>query len=310
MIVYRDFKDIPHDNNTIITVGTFDGVHRGHHIVINKLLELAKSENLRPILVTMDPHPQIILQKKDKPAVKLLSNINERIRIFSQIGLPQILVITFSYEFSQTPADEFIREYLHKKVGIKKMLVGYDHMFGKNRSGDNDLLTNLSQELGFEFERMSPLANEDTIISSTKIRAALNDNKIELANEMLGYDYFVEGIVVAGDSRGKQIGYPTANIMPPDNHKLLPANGVYFVSSEVNGKTVYGMANVGTRPTFTNDIHTTLEVHFLDFNQDLYNLTLNISFHKFIRSEKKFSSVDELINQIQKDEESTRKFIQ
>ncbi len=303
MKLFRDFEEIEFNPNTIVTLGTFDGVHKGHRKVISQLLEIAEKENLRPILITFDPHPQITLQKEGRPPVRLLTNINERVNTLRNVGLPNVLIITFSYEFSQTPAEVFIEDYLCKKIGLKKILIGYDHMFGKNRGGDSDLLDKLSTELNFEVERIDALIEGEIAISSTKIRAALQESKVEIANEMLGYDYFIEGNVVQGEGRGKTIGFPTANIVPPDKHKLMPGNGVYFVSSQIDGKKVFGMANIGIRPTFTNDLHTTLEVHFLDFDQDLYGKSLFVSFHKFLRNEKKFSSAAELIEQIEKDKE-------
>lgn len=301
MKVYRHFEGIQRNENTVLTVGTFDGVHKGHQKIINRLLDISKKENLRAVIVTMDPHPQITLQKKNQAPISLLTNINERIEAFHKFGIKEVVVITFSYEFSQTPADEFIREYLYGKIGMKKMLVGYDHMFGKNRQGDGDLLGTLSKELNFEVERLDPLVEQEVIISSTKIRNALTENNIELANDMLGYEYLVQGKVVHGDGRGKTIGVPTANIMLPDRYKLLPGNGVYVVSSIIDGEKYYGMANIGTRPTFTDDTLPTVEVHFFNLDKQIYNMDLSISFLTFLRPEIKFASINELISQINLD---------
>lgn len=301
MKVYRHFEGIQRNENTVLTVGTFDGVHKGHQKIIQRLLDISNKENLRAVIVTMDPHPQITLQKKDKPPISLLTNINERIDAFRQFGINEVVVITFSYEFSQTPAEEFIRDYLYGKIGVKKMLVGYDHLFGKNRSGDSDLLGTLSKELNFEVERLDALVEQEIIISSTKIRNALAECNIELANDMLGYEYIVQGKVIRGDGRGKSIGVPTANIMLPDRHKLLPGNGVYLVSSIIEGQKYFGVSNVGTRPTFTIDTLPTVEVHFFELDKQIYDLDLNIAFMKYIRPEKKFGSIDELISQINLD---------
>lgn len=301
MNVYRDFNEIQRDENTVLTVGSFDGIHKGHQKIIKRLKEIAQKENLRAIIITFDPHPQITLQSKNKPPISILTNINEKVKIFRQYGINHCLVVTFSYEFSQTPAEVFIKELLYKKVGIKKILIGYDHMFGKNRSGDKSLLDDLADELNFEVERIDALETGDVIISSTKIRKALEEGEIEKANEMLGHDYMLQGTVVKGDQRGKKLGFPTANIVPPDRHKLIPGNGVYLVSSEIDNKTVYGLANIGLRPTFKNDITPTIEVNFLDFEGDLYDSDLYISFKSYIRPEKKFNSPEELIEQINLD---------
>lgn len=309
MKVYRDFDEIEFDKKTVLTVGTFDGVHRGHKTILNRLKEISKKDSLRTVVLTMEPHPRIVLQKGDKPPISLLTNINERITEFRRQGIENCVVMTFSYEFSQIPAEEFIREYLSKKVGMSKILVGYDHMFGKNRDGDEKLLERLGKELDFEVERIEAMEDHEVIISSTKIRNALKENEIEKANEMLGYDYMIQGIVVKGDGRGKQLGFPTANLIPPNLYKLVPANGVYIVSSIIEDKLYYGLVNIGTRPTFHNQDASTIEVHFLDLDMDLYGTELYINFHKFIRSEKKFNGPSELVKQINIDKEFAINYI-
>lgn len=301
MRIFRDFNDIDFDKNTVLTVGTFDGVHRGHKKILNRLNEISKAENLRTVVLTMDPHPQIVLQKKDRPPIALLTNINERIIEFDKAGIDNCIVMTFSYEFSQIPAEAFIREYLFKKVGMKKILIGYDHMFGKNRDGDENLLNRLGSELGFEVERIEAMQENEEIISSTKIRNAIKGQEIEKANEMLGYDYMVQGTVVKGDGRGRELGFPTANITPPNIYKLMPANGIYIVSSIIDKQNYYGLASIGTRPTFHNQKISTLEVYFLDLDKDLYGKELYVHFLKFIRDEKKFNGAEELIVEMQKD---------
>lgn len=303
MNVFRDFDEIVYDKNTVLTVGTFDGVHLGHKKILNRLIEISKEEKLRSVVLTMDPHPQIVLQKHDKPPIFLLTNINERIAEFRRAGIDNCVVMTFSFEFSQIPAEVFIREYLNNRIGMKKILIGYDHMFGKNRDGDVSLLNRLSKELDFEVERIEAMQENETIISSTKIRNLLKEYQIEKANEMLGYNYMIQGTVVSGDNRGKQLGFPTANIIPPNLYKLVPANGVYIVYSVIDGEKYYGMANIGTRPTFHNQNSSTIEVHFLNLDMDLYGKELYIHFLKFIREEKKFKGPEELVAQIQKDKE-------
>lgn len=309
MKVYRDFNEIEFDRNTVLTLGTFDGVHRGHKKILNRLKEISKNENLRTVVLTMDPHPQIVLQKSDKPPISLLTNINERITEFRNQGIENCVIMTFSYEFSQIPAEEFISDYLSAKLGMSKILIGYDHMFGKNRDGDENLLEKLGKELDFSVERIEAMEDHEVVISSTKIRNAIKSNHIELANEMLGYDYMVQGKVVKGDGKGKGLGFPTANILPPNLYKLIPANGVYIVSSTIVGKIYFGMANIGTRPTFHDQNSSTIEVNFLNLDMDLYGKELFIRFHKFLRNEKKFNGPTELVNQINKDKENTIKYI-
>jgi riboflavin kinase/FMN adenylyltransferase len=298
MNIFNSFDEIKFDINSIITLGTFDGVHRGHRVIINKLTELSDKSNLRPVLITIHPHPQIVLKKPGREPVKLLTTIEERIELFSKYGVNNVLIMPFSLQFSQTDARDFIIEYLYKQIGFKKILVGYDHLFGKNRSGDENLLQNLGEEFGFEVARINPYSDGDLVISSTKIRNALNEGNIETANEMLGYKYMVSGISIKGNQRGSSIGFATANIKIDDDNKLLPARGVYFVYSYISGIKYFGMANIGFRPTITEDKQLTLEVHYFGINREMYGETLTVNFLKFIRNEQKFESIDKLIVQL------------
>ncbi len=303
MIVYHSFDDIPFDTNTVLTIGTFDGLHKGHISIINLLKERSKEQGARNFLLTFHPHPQIILQKPDRPPVELLTTIQERIFLLHQLRLDGLLVIPFSKEFAQTSAEDFIRNYLVTKIGLKHMIVGYDHAFGNNRQGNEELLTNLGKELGFTVEHAPVLKKGDETISSTKIRKAIHSGDMAYANSMLGYPYLVAGKVVEGDGRGRKLGLPTANVQPTDTHKILPKNGVYLVSSIIDGQTLYGMANVGIRPTFTDDIHPRLEVHFFEWNRMLYDREIVVSFLKFIREERKFASTGLFFEQIVQDKE-------
>lgn len=302
MNIYRTFNEIPYNPDTVLTVGTFDGVHLGHKLIIDKLLKISKIYNLRHVLITIDPHPQIVLQRPDKKPLSLLTTISERLRLFERFGIQNTLIIPFSKEFAQTSPDDFVRNYLIKIIGMKKMLIGYDHLFGKNREGNEELLKKLSEELSFDIEKLGPLQDKEVIISSTKIRDAICNKNIEFANEMLGYNYFVHGKILKGDGRGAKIGYPTANIYPDNNNKLLPSNGIYFVSAEINDKKYFGMAYIGTRPTFTQDTQPTLEVNFFDFEGNLYGTEIFVEFLNYIRDDKKFNNKDELIKEIQNDE--------
>lgn len=294
-------ENITFDSNTILTVGTFDGVHKGHQAVIKRLLESAQELGGRAMIVTFEPHPQIVLQKPDREPVRLLSSIEERLQLFEEFGVKNVFIIPFSRDFSQIGSEDFVQEFLVKKIGVKKILIGYDHLFGKDRSGNEALLRSLGEKLGFEVERTDALSVADETISSTKIRHALTEARLDDANDALGFPYFVEGVVIEGHRRGHTLGIPTANVKPQNPNKLLPANGVYLVSSDIDGKTYYGMANIGLRPTFTDDLIPTLEVHYLFMDMNLYERTLRVNFIKYIREERKFDSVDLFLSQVVED---------
>lgn len=304
MNIYRTFDDIDFNKNTVLTVGTFDGVHKGHQMLLKYLKSVAAEKSLRPLLITIDPHPQIVLQKGAKPHIKLLTTIEERIELFREYGLKNLLIIPFSYEFSRTKPEQFIEKYLYQKTGLRHILVGYDHLFGKDRSGNNNLLEEYGLRLDFEVEKMSPYLENGEIISSTKIRNFLAANEISKANKMLGYDYSVTGKIVRGQGRARSLGYPTANYEINNPHKQVPANGVYLVYSYIRDNLYYGMANIGTRPTLTNDKHPTLEVNYFNLDMDLYDDILKVSFLEFIRYEHKFNGVSALLNQISKDKQT------
>jgi riboflavin kinase / FMN adenylyltransferase len=302
MQIYNGFDNINIAKGTVVTVGTFDGVHLGHQTIIDTLLAAANQYNLIPVILTIDPHPQIVLNKAGKPPLHLLTSINERLKLFERFGVENALIIPFSKEFAKTTPEYFIKEYLVKRLNVKHILLGYDHLFGRNREGNFDLLTELSNEFGFMLSKVDPLLVRSEAISSTLIRKYIASAEIEQANKMLGYDYLLEGVVVHGQGRARSLGWPTANLERPDIHKLLPANGVYSVSSLFDGKRVFGMANIGFRPTLTDDNVPTLEVNYFDIDKDMYGDTLTVEFHKYLRQEIKFSNLDDLIARIAEDE--------
>ncbi len=303
MKVYKSFDEIRYNPATVLTIGTFDGVHKGHGKILARLKEIADSENLRALVITFHPHPQTVLQRNDRHPVYLLTTIQERLKLFEKYSIENVLIIPFSYEFSQTPPEDFIREYLGIKIGLSKILIGYDHFFGKNREGNLELLQKLGAAMEFGVERINRYSEDDSAISSTKIRNELLARNLDTANFMLGYEYFVEGKVVAGDKRGAKLGIPTANIQSPHPNKLLPANGVYFVSININGSKYHGMANIGTRPTFTDETIRTLEVNIFGFESDIYNKTVTVNFIKFIRQERKFAGIEEFLEQLKADKD-------
>jgi|LakMenEpi03Aug12_release.lakeMendotaPanAssembly.Ray.scaffolds.fasta_scaffold204538_2 riboflavin kinase/FMN adenylyltransferase len=287
-----------------LTVGTFDGVHRGHQGVISLMRKTADAQGLRVVVVTFDPHPQIVLAKPGREPLALLTTIEERCERLAHVGVDEVVVIPFTHEFAQTSAESFIRQ-LVSTIDVQHFFIGHDHAFGKDRGGNEELLRHLGVELGFDVERIPPLETDGLVVSSTLVRAALKSGDVEAATAMLGKPYALRGTVVQGDGRGRTLGVPTANIIPTNPHKLMPANGVYVVSMLIDGSEHVGMANIGVRPTFTNDTAPTLEVHILQFDNDLYNTTLDVQFHARLRGEQKFGSREEFLAQLEHDKQQT-----
>jgi len=265
---------------------------------------MADAEGLRVVVVTFDPHPQIVLARPDREPLALLTSIEERCERLSNVGVDDVVVIPFTTEFAQTPADEFVRE-LVSYIDVQHFFIGHDHAFGKNRGGNEELLRHLGAELGFYVERIPPLETEGIVVSSTLVRKTLKSGDIELAASMLGSPYIVRGTVVKGDGRGSTLGIPTANVVPAEPHKLIPANGVYVVTVRHGDAEYLAMANIGVRPTFTSDTVPILEVHILQFDNDIYNTTLDVKFHKRLRGEQKFGSREEFLAQLEQDKQQT-----
>lgn len=310
MIITEINENINFDKNSIITLGTFDGVHLGHHNLINELVEIGNKENLRKVLITIHPHPQTVINKVGKPPIKLLTTIDERISHLKKFDIDIIYILDFTPEIAEMTAQEFIIDFLYSKIGFSKILIGHDHSFGKNREGNRELLEKLSNDHNFEVVQSNAFSKDNTIISSSKIRKMLSNNEIEQANELLGYTFNITGKVFHGDNRGEKIGFPTANISKEFDDKILPANGVYFVDSIIDNQFYYGMANIGIRPTVTDSNQIRVEVNYFGVNRHLYDEIITVNFHKFIRHEKKFNGLDELINQLNKDKSICFKFIE
>lgn len=309
MIVARlGVDEVPFDANSAVTVGTFDGVHCGHQGIIRRMRSAVKDDASRIVVVTFDPHPQIVLQKPGKPPVQLLTTIDERCQVLEQQGVDLVVVIPFSREFAATPAEQFVTGAIVETIGVKHFFIGHDHKFGKDRGGDEALLKELAPRHNFDVEWIEPLECDHVVVSSTRIRAALNDGDVVGAARMLGRPYGLTGRVIRGDGRGRELGIPTANLKPLDEHKLLPGNGVYVVTAEMDGRTVVGMANIGTRPTFTNDTERILEVHFLDLDQDLYGQEVTVTFRQFLRKEQTFASKEAFLEQLAQDRQLTTNF--
>lgn len=304
--VYRKIEEIEYNPKTVLTVGTFDGVHIGHNEILSRLISY-KNE-FRTCIVTFHPHPQHVLGNKS-PKLTLLTSIKERIDLFENLGIDSVLVIPFDKSFSYLSARDFISEILYKKLGISKFLIGYDHSFGKNREGKFELLKQMGNELNFEVEQIKAKSDEENIVSSTLIRHKIQNREIEYVKNLLGRFYFVTGIVKEGHQRGRTIGFPTANVIPEDKNKLIPGNGSYVVKSNIEGEEFYGMANIGVRPTFLDNAQPLLEVHFFNLDMNLYGKELKIEFLNFIREEKKFNVLEELVEQLNKDREFSINFL-
>lgn len=305
MNIYTHNSNYP-KQKSVITIGTFDGVHIGHRKILEKITHSAKDLNCESIVLTFFPHPRMVLQENS--SIKLLNTMEEKGKLLQKIGIDNLIIHPFDKEFSQLSAEEFVKKVLVEQLQIQKIIIGYDHRFGRNRTADiNDLIV-FGEKYDFEVEQISAQEIDDIAISSTKIRTALAEGTISLANEYLGYNYFFSGTVIKGNQLGRTIGFPTANIQIKEDYKLIPKNGVYIVKSYLQEELIYGMMNIGNRPT-VNGTNQTIEVHFLNFNEDLYGQEITIEFLEFIRDEQKFDSLDALKNQIQKDKEYCIKYL-
>lgn len=306
MITIQNISNFSTEEKTFVTIGTFDGVHFGHQKIVKRLVSEAKAAGRKSVLLTFFPHPRMVLQEDAK--VELINTIEERASLLEKTGLDYLIIHPFSKEFSRTTALEFVRNILVNQLNISKLIIGYDHHFGKNREGNIEQLTEYSHLYDFKVEEIPAQDIDDVSVSSTKIRRALASGELKTANNYLGYNFMLNGTVVNGKKLGGTIGYPTANIDVKEAYKLIPKTGVYVVKSSIENNTVFGMMNIGTRPT-VNGNHQTIEVHFFDFNEDLYDKNLTIELIYFLRDEHKFDSVNNLILQLKKDEETARNYI-
>jgi len=296
--IFHSLCDFSLTKKTIITIGTFDGVHIGHRKILEKIIHNAKELDCESLVLTFFPHPRMVLQENS--SVKLLHTMEEKRTLLQKIGIENLIIHPFNKEFSQLTAEEFVKEILINQLQIQKIIIGHDHRFGRNRTADINDLISFGEKYGFEVEQISAQEIDEIAVSSTKIRNALINGTISLANEYLGYNYFFSGTVVQGQQLGRTIGFPTANIHIKEDYKLIPKNGVYIIKSYLNEVLIYGIMNIGNRPT-VNGLNQTIEVHFIDFDKDLYGQEVTIEVVEFIREEHKFDSLESLKNQIQKD---------
>ncbi len=292
----------------VVTVGIFDGVHRGHRYILEKLRDAAGRLGGESVLLTLWPHPREVLNKVDN-SFKLLNTLEEKTRMMGEEGIDHLVVVPFTPSLSRLSSCDFIREYLVEKIGIRHLVVGYNHRFGRDREGDFDKLKEFAGQYGFGIEKVPPLEHETGELSSSEIRKCLQNGEIERANSLLGWDYSFSGEVAGGSRLGTSIGFPTANITPDEEYKLIPADGVYAVLAELKGRTYRGMMNIGFRPTVNDDPNRkTIEVHLLDFRDNIYSEKIQVRFLTRLRNERKFGDINALKNQLLKDRQDSLEF--
>ncbi|MDP5198207.1 bifunctional riboflavin kinase/FAD synthetase [Flavobacterium sp. DG2-3] len=306
MKLFHSINDFQSTKKTILTLGTFDGVHIGHKKILDRITQHTENGKYESLVLTFFPHPRMVLQEKSE--IRLLNTISEKIKLLEATGIENLIVHPFNESFSRLTAEEFVRTILVEKFQIQKIIIGHDHRFGRNRTANIDDLIAFGLEYGFEVEQISAEEIQDVSVSSTKIRKALNEGNMALANEYLGYNYFLNGTIVKGKQLGRTIGFPTANIHIEEDYKLIPKIGVYVVKATVNGETVFGMMNIGFNPT-VNGEKQTIEVHLFNFDKDIYDQNIEVSLLHYIREEQKFSSVDALKEQLNQDRIESLDFI-
>jgi len=321
MKVHRDINNLPAFKNPAVTIGTFDGVHTGHLQVIHQLKREAEINGGESVIITFDPHPRMVLSRnQNRPSIQLLTTLSEKTELIARENIDHLVVVPFTLEFSNQTAEEYISDFLVKKFNPKTIIIGYDHRFGNNRTGDYKLLEKYQKEFNYVVKEIPEHVLNHITISSTKIRTSLQTGDLETAKECLGYDYFFEGKVVDGNKLGRTIGYPTANLEIENKNKLIPENGIYAVTLEIgdysqnDGKAFVsqslhnGMMSIGIRPTI-EDNRRTIEVNIFDFNKDIYGRIVRVYVKYYLRNEEKFDTMEELKNQIYRDEIKSRSLL-
>ncbi|MDF2157994.1 bifunctional riboflavin kinase/FAD synthetase [Algoriphagus sp. CAU 1675] len=307
MKIYEGLNDFPKVPNPVVTSGTFDGVHLGHQKILERIRQIARSIGGETVLITFWPHPRLVLYPHEHK-LRLLSTFEEKTKLLRQFGIDHLITIPFTKEFSQLTSQEFIEQILMEKIGTKKLVIGYDHRFGKNREGSFEYLQAHSYEYGFDLEEISRQDVDEIGVSSTKIRFALEKGDIETANSYLGRPYELNGLVIKGQQIGRSIGFPTANIHIPNDYKLIPKDGVYAVEACVDGLMYKAMLNIGNRPT-VDGTKKTVEAHLFDFQGNLYDKQITIFLKAFLRDEQKFENLDALKLQLQKDQKRAKSLL-
>ncbi|TRX34110.1 bifunctional riboflavin kinase/FAD synthetase [Flavobacterium sp. ZT3R18] len=296
----NDFHTIANGTikKTILTLGTFDGVHFGHKKILERVTQNTESGKYESLVLTFFPHPRMVLQEESE--IKLLNTLDEKIHLLQEIGIQNLVIHPFDEKFSRLTAEEFVKNVLVDQFHIQKIIIGHDHRFGRNRTANIDDLKAFGKQYDFEVEEITAQEIKEVSVSSTKIRNALMEGNVALANEYLGYNYSLTGTVIKGKQLGRTIGFPTANLKLEENFKLVPQNGVYIAKSILNAKTVFGMMNIGFNPTVDGKFQT-IEINYFDFDEDLYGQKITVSIIERIRSEQKFDSVELLKEQLEKD---------
>lgn len=300
MIVYRTLAEVVHDKRSVITIGMFDGVHRAHHAIIHQVVEKARSIGGRSVVVTFDPHPRDVVSKGAK-SVDVLTTLDEKLKLLEGYGVDAVFIIPFTFEFSRLTFGEFYERFIVNGVGVTAVIEGFNHQFGRDREAGMNQVVELGKQHNFSVEAVAMMEWEGMVISSSSVRHAVLDGHIAQANTMLGYPYAFSGMVVRGFGRGKKLGYPTANIRLHDTKKLVPQVGIYAVRIDVQGVRYGGMMSIGHNPTFGDAQERTIEVNIFDFDKDIYDESVTVFCVERTRSEKKFGSVEELIEEMGRD---------
>lgn len=306
MEIIYGFEKLGHQKSSIITLGTFDGLHLGHKKIIDTVITLAQKNNKNSVLITFEPHPRIILNKISGDHIFLLSTLKEKLNLLDALGIDKTIVVSFDQGFAKQDYKEFVSKTLMAKVGMEHLVIGYDHKFGKNREGDSENLKQLALNFNFSLSSVEPYYIDNQPISSTLIRNLLLIGKVEEAARYLGHPYEISGTVIHGDGRGKTLSFPTANLKPLENNKIIPKDGVYAVDVLLFGKKMKAMMNIGSRPTFKMAGFVP-EVHIFDLNENIYDQTVTVYFKKRLRDEMKFSSAEQLIKQLKIDKKQSLK---
>jgi riboflavin kinase/FMN adenylyltransferase len=299
MRIYEGINNFKRLNYAVVTIGTYDGVHIGHQKILNRLIEVARINKGESVLISFWPHPRMVLNN-DSGFLKLINTMDEKQELLRETGIDHLVLIPFTREFAQTSSTDFVRNILVKAIGTKKLIIGYNHRFGKNREGSFESLVKDSFNYGFEVEEIPKREIDHIGISSTIIRKSLADGDIGTAEKYLGHPFFLDGLVIHGDKLGKTIGFPTANLQIEEAYKLIPGDGVYAVKVKIDGSVYDGMLNIGFRPTVDGQ-NKKIEVHILEFTHEIYGKKINITFVKKVRNEKKFASLQELKKQLEND---------
>lgn len=308
MNTYTNIDQYKATKCAVVTIGTFDGVHQGHQKILKRVVKRAQKDDLTSVLLTFFPHPRMVLQPEHD--LKLINTIDERIKLVASQGIENIVIHPFSKEFSKTTAEDYVKDILVDRLRAKVVVIGYDHRFGINRSASIKELKRFAADLNFEVIEISKKEVEEVAVSSTKIRTTLGKGAIEKTNKYLNRDFSIHGTVISGKKLGRTLGYPTANLAVSESYKLIPASGVYITSSLIDGKRIYGMTNIGTNPTVSNESVQTIETYYLDFKGDLYDRQMELFFHKRLRSEAKFDNLQSLVATMRRDEQNTRAYAQ